>query len=198
MPRLRQRPLRNEVTEGEAAMDVRPLDPLTRTSRLPGAGALALSVLATVFLAACQPSAEANIESGAASSPGPAPADTPVVGNSSGGDATGEEEGAPAARQGGAQAGQAGGDVYDGWKMYAVHCERCHGQDALGSALAPDLRKSAGQLGHDGFVQVVVNGRSGKGMPAFKGVLEPPQIENVFAYVQARASGALGPGRPQR
>jgi mono/diheme cytochrome c family protein len=45
-------------------------------------------------------------------------------------------------------------------------------------------------------VQVVVNGRIEKGMPAFKDVLEPRQIENVYAYVAARGSGELGPGRP--
>jgi mono/diheme cytochrome c family protein len=151
-----------------------------------------LVVVTTVCLAACHPAADTASEIQTVFHTA-AMADTPVTGAVP---TAGSRAGA--GKQTEAAAAPAAGDVYDGWKMYAVHCERCHGQDALGSALAPDLRKSAGQLGHDGFVQVVVNGRSGKGMPAFKGVLEPPQIENVFAYVQARASGALGPGRPQR
>ena len=30
-------------------------------------------------------------------------------------------------------------DVYNGWKWWHVYCYRCHGQDALGTTLAPNL-----------------------------------------------------------
>ena len=126
-----------------------------------------------------------------------AASDTPVTREEAAPEETAPAETAPAqADERPAQAG--GADVYDGWRMYAVTCERCHGQDALGSALAPDLRKSAGALGHDGFVEIVRNGRPDKGMPAFGDVLEPQQIENIYAYAVARGTGELGPGRPPR
>jgi mono/diheme cytochrome c family protein len=173
-------------------MTHRPDSGFARLSRLAGGAVVALST--GLSLAACQRAAEAEFARDG-SYQTTAMVDTPVVGDPSGEqEAGGRTGGEPAGAEGGEPT--AGGDLYDGWKMYAVTCERCHGQDALGSALAPDLRKSAATLGHDGFVQVVVNGRIEKGMPAFKDVLEPRQIENVYAYVAARGSGELGPGRP--
>lgn len=182
---------------------------LRKLSLLLGAGLIA--AFSSLWLAACQRSVDAEVESREISLTS-APQDTPVTGEGVTGETaqdTGKAaqgEAAPAAAgqdtgkaaQAEAAPAAAGADVYDGWKMYAVTCERCHGQDALGSAFAPDPRKSAATLGHDGFVQIVVNGRPEKGMPAFDGVLEPQQIENIYAYVQARGSGELGPGRPQQ
>ena len=171
--------------------------PDTRFARIPRlAGGAVVAVFTSVSLTACQRGAQAEVERDD-SSLTTVPVDTPVVGDQpgeqeaggrTGGEAAGAEDAAPTA----------GGDLYDGWKMYAVTCERCHGQDALGSALAPDPRRSAATLGRDGFVQVAMNGRIEKGMPAFKDVLEPRQIENVYAYVAARGSGELGAGRPPR
>jgi cytochrome c len=88
---------------------------------------------------------------------------------------------------------------YDGWKTYHTYCDRCHGQDALGSTLAPNLRRSVGPEGsasHDVFIQRVTDGVVDKGMPAWKGVLTPEQIESIYAYVRARSSGRLAAGRP--
>jgi mono/diheme cytochrome c family protein len=88
---------------------------------------------------------------------------------------------------------------YDGWKTYNTYCDRCHGQDALGSTLAPNLRRSVGPEGsmtHELFIQRVADGIVDKGMPAWKGVLTPEQMENVWAYVRARSSGRLAAGRP--
>jgi mono/diheme cytochrome c family protein len=122
-----------------------------------------------------------------------AEADTPATGADTGRAAAGEEQTAEGAGEG----GQAAGQVVNGWKQYAVNCERCHGQDALGSALAPDLRKSAQALGHDGFIQIVREGRQAKGMPPFGEVLDAGQMEDIYAYVVARGTGELGPGRPE-
>jgi mono/diheme cytochrome c family protein len=92
---------------------------------------------------------------------------------------------------------QASADVVDGWKQYEANCSRCHGQDALGSALAPDLRKSVkGAVSRDAFVQTAMNGRADKGMPAFAKQLEPSKIDHIYAYVMARSSGKLAAGRP--
>ena len=61
--------------------------------------------------------------------------------------------------------------VYDGWKQYNLNCARCHGEDVLGTTIAPHLLLS---LKPDGpintkelFVQTVCAGRPAKGMPAW-------------------------------
>lgn len=90
---------------------------------------------------------------------------------------------------------------YDGWKMFHVYCYRCHGVDALGSTLAPNLRHSVGPEGsvdHACFIKTVTDGRPTKGMPSWKALLDSTQIENIWHYLQARASGRLAPGRPHR
>jgi quinoprotein dehydrogenase-associated probable ABC transporter substrate-binding protein len=86
---------------------------------------------------------------------------------------------------------------YEGWKVFAVNCTRCHGEDAIGSALAPSLVKSLqGSVTHPVFVQTVTEGRVPKGMPAWGPLLTPTQIENLYSYLKARSEGRLAPGRP--
>jgi mono/diheme cytochrome c family protein len=100
--------------------------------------------------------------------------------------------------------GASGGDKlavtpeeYQGWKIFAVNCTRCHGEDAIGSALAPSLVKSlAGGLTYDQFAQIVKKGRPEKGMPPWENLLTDEQIKQLYAYLQARAEGRLAPGRP--
>lgn len=99
-------------------------------------------------------------------------------------------------------AGQASLEVsqaeYNGWKTFAVNCTRCHGEDAIGSALAPSLLKSLQQaVTRDVFVQTVRDGRLEKGMPAWKDLLTPAQIDQLYAYVKARSDGRLAAGRPR-
>lgn len=92
-------------------------------------------------------------------------------------------------------------DVYQGWKWFHVYCYRCHGVDAVGGQLAPDLRHavgSEGDLTRDLFVTTALNGRVDKGMPSWKVLLDSTQIAEVYAYVQARSGGGLPPGRPHR
>lgn len=85
---------------------------------------------------------------------------------------------------------------YQGWKVYHTYCDRCHGQDAVGSAIAPNLRKSVGTLSRDQFIQKVTDGVVDKGMPAWKGVLTTEQITTIWDYIRARGSGRLAAGRP--
>ena len=90
---------------------------------------------------------------------------------------------------------------YQGWKTFHVYCYRCHGVDALGSDLAPNLRHSVspqGSVTHEVFVTTVKNGRLEKGMPAWKALLTDDQIENLYAYVKARSERRLAAGRPHR
>ncbi|MGH7671844.1 MAG: c-type cytochrome, partial [Gemmatimonadales bacterium] len=90
---------------------------------------------------------------------------------------------------------------YQGWKWFHVYCYRCHGVDAFGGQLAPDLRNSLsaqGGLTRDAFLVAVRDGRPTKGMPPWNVLLNEKQIEELYAYVKARSDGRLAPGRPHR
>jgi len=100
-------------------------------------------------------------------------------------------------------AGQGGDNLavtqseYNGWKVFAANCTRCHGEDAVGSTIAPSLVKSLREsVTHEVFVQTVTNGRPEKGMPAWGPLLSQQQIEDLYAYLKARSEGRLAPGRP--
>jgi mono/diheme cytochrome c family protein len=89
---------------------------------------------------------------------------------------------------------------YEGWRQYSVHCARCHGQDVLPNPVAANLlesTKTGGPLAKkDAFNQVVAEGRTNRGMPAFKGVLSAEQSDAIYAYVKGRADGRISAGRP--
>ena len=140
--------------------------------------------------------------------PAGGPSDTGTGGGRRGGP-TGEGAREDAAPDGGAHetseveagegpaSGQTSGDVMNGWKQYEANCSRCHGQDALGSAIAPDLRQSVkGTVNQAVFLQVVKDGRAEKGMPPFAELLAQ-QIQDIYAFIVARSTGKLGPGRPR-
>ena len=90
---------------------------------------------------------------------------------------------------------------YEGWRQYSVQCARCHGQDALPNPVAANLLESMGPGGPidtpEKFVQVVSEGRPDRGMPGFKGVLTPAQIQASYAYLKGRAEKRIPPGRPE-
>jgi mono/diheme cytochrome c family protein len=94
-------------------------------------------------------------------------------------------------------------EVYDGWKQFNLNCARCHGEDVLGTTIAPHLLLS---LKPDGpintkelFVQTVCAGRPDKGMPSWCALgMEIPTIEKIYAYVKGRSDSKLAPGRPAR
>jgi len=89
---------------------------------------------------------------------------------------------------------------YEGWRQYSVNCARCHGQDVLPNPVAANLLISLAPGGPIDspakFEQVVSNGRTDRGMPAFKDVLSPEQIQAIYAYVKGRADKRIPPGRP--
>lgn len=96
-------------------------------------------------------------------------------------------------------------DEYQGWKYFAVYCERCHGPDALGTVDAPDLRysvSSEGQVTADSFRVIVRKGtenvEENRVMKGFEELLDDQRIDQVYAYVVARSEGRLAPGRPHR
>lgn len=91
--------------------------------------------------------------------------------------------------------------VYDGWKQYNLNCARCHGEDVLGTTIAPHLIVSLKPGGpittKELFVQTVCDGRPEKGMPAWCPLgLETDKIEAIHAYVKGRSEGKVHPGRP--
>jgi len=91
--------------------------------------------------------------------------------------------------------------VYDGWKQFNLNCARCHGEDALGTTIAPHLILS---LKPDGpintkelFMQTVCAGRPAKGMPAWCALgLGMDKISNIYDYVKGRSDAKISPGRP--
>jgi mono/diheme cytochrome c family protein len=92
-------------------------------------------------------------------------------------------------------------EVYDGWKQFNLNCARCHGEDVLGTTIAPHLILSLKPEGpvntKELFVQTVCAGRPANGMPSWCALgMELPTIEKMYAYVKGRSEGKLGPGRP--
>ena len=86
--------------------------------------------------------------------------------------------------------------VYNGWKWWHVYCARCHGENALGSPLAPNLTDPNHPLTRQEFLPLVRDGRVKKGMPAWSQLLDDKQIIDIYIYVMARAQRVLPPGRP--
>jgi mono/diheme cytochrome c family protein len=124
-------------------------------------------------------------------------------GTSAGATVTAKVEPAAASSAGASTGGQGSDSLlasqaeYNGWKTYHVYCYRCHGVEAMGSDIAPNLRESLRtHVTHDVFIDVVTNGRIEKGMPAWKELLTKDKMEEVYAYLKARSDGRLKPGRP--
>ncbi|MDQ6766883.1 MAG: c-type cytochrome [Candidatus Eremiobacteraeota bacterium] len=87
--------------------------------------------------------------------------------------------------------------VFSGYQLFDAYCFRCHGPDAVGGELAPDLRVSLQQgLTHDQFISTALAGRPGKGMPSWAGFFSRAQLEDIYRYVKARSTGLVATGRP--
>ncbi|MBA3894295.1 MAG: cytochrome c [Gemmatimonadales bacterium] len=105
----------------------------------------------------------------------------------------------------GRAAGQEQGSIstaeYEGWRQYSVQCARCHGQDALPNPVAANLLVSMAPGGptaeKETFTKVVMEGRPDRGMPPFKDVMTPEQVDAVYAYLKGRAENRIPVGRPQ-
>jgi mono/diheme cytochrome c family protein len=89
--------------------------------------------------------------------------------------------------------------TYNGYRRYNSICIHCHGPDGIGGSFAPSL--IAAPLDLPTFRQVVLAGRE-NGNSVMKGFAGDgnvePYIEDIYAYMQARADGALGRGRLAR
>ncbi|MCF6109911.1 MAG: cytochrome C [Mesorhizobium sp.] len=89
--------------------------------------------------------------------------------------------------------------TYNGFRRYHGSCNHCHGPDGVGSTFASALVDRL--PGIEVFRRNVRDGvRSGASV--MKGFADDPNvapyIDDIYAYLQARADGALGRGRPER
>jgi len=95
------------------------------------------------------------------------------------------------------------GDTYIGWRTFHGFCHVCHAQDAVGSTFAPNLldRMRESDMTRELFFERVSEGFTGQVgvMPPWK---DNPNIRKrygeLYAYLRARADGALPPGRPKK
>ena len=89
--------------------------------------------------------------------------------------------------------------TYNGFRRYHAACNHCHGQDGMGSTFAPSLADTLPDI--EAFRRIVRNGAS-SGSSVMKGFIDDPNvapyIDDIYAYLQARADGALGRGRPEK
>jgi mono/diheme cytochrome c family protein len=171
-----------------------------------------MSATAAVLLAALLPACSSR---GQSSDTAPAPVDTTARPDTSAATPpitppqSAAPQDTPPANAANENRGQPGGQgkavsqiEYEGWRQYSVHCARCHGQDVLPNPVAANLLISLASGGpidsKEKFVQVVSAGRPARGMPAFKGLLSPTQIESIYAYVKGRADKRIPPGRPEQ
>lgn len=87
--------------------------------------------------------------------------------------------------------------TYNGFRRYHAGCNHCHGQDGLGSTVGPSLVERLPDI--ERFRRVVRNGAS-QGSSVMKGYTDDPNVapyvDDIYAYLQARADGAVGRGRP--
>ncbi len=119
--------------------------------------------------------------------------------------------------------------TYQGWRVFHSTCHGCHGVDATGTSVAPNLVERIKRLSarhfstkvlsryritisaqaasgddktelREKFLQQVMSRERGDVlMPAWE--QDPnvkPHLLDLYAYLRARADGALAPGRPER
>ncbi|AZN98643.1 cytochrome C [Mesorhizobium sp. M9A.F.Ca.ET.002.03.1.2] len=95
--------------------------------------------------------------------------------------------------------GKADARTYNGYRRYHAGCNHCHGADGLGSTFASSLVDRL--PGVESFRRVVRDGQR-NGASVMKGFADDPNfapyMDDIYAYLQARADGALGRGRPGR
>jgi mono/diheme cytochrome c family protein len=89
--------------------------------------------------------------------------------------------------------------TYNGYRRYHASCNHCHGSDGLGSTFGPSLLNRLPEI--ELFRHIVREGQT-TGTSVMKGFDDDPNIapyiDDIYAYLQARADGALGRGRPKR
>jgi mono/diheme cytochrome c family protein len=87
--------------------------------------------------------------------------------------------------------------TYNGYRRYHAVCNHCHGPDGMGSSFGPSLVDHLPDI--ETFRRIVHDGQS-SGAAVMKGFAGDPNVapyvDDIYAYLQARADGALGRGHP--
>ena len=87
--------------------------------------------------------------------------------------------------------------TYSGYRLYNAVCNHCHGPDGAGGSFAPSLIQAPMSI--EVFRAIVLAG-SGTGTSVMPGFADDPNVapyvDAIFAYLRARADGAIGRGRP--
>jgi ABC-type amino acid transport substrate-binding protein len=78
---------------------------------------------------------------------------------------------------------QAASDPQQGRSLYYQICALCHGQNAEGGGPVPDLKTFPGT--EEQFLQISLNGRPDRGMPAWKGKLSEDELRTILAFIQS-------------
>lgn len=116
--------------------------------------------------------------------------------------------------------------TYTGWRLFHTACHGCHGVDATGSGVAPNLLQRVRGMSQRAFVtkvltsyritqlpegnaddrEAAIDALMSKKRTAGAAIVMPawendpsvsPHVLDLFAYLNARADGKLGPGRPK-
>lgn len=119
--------------------------------------------------------------------------------------------------------------TYMGWRIFHSTCHGCHGIDATGTSVAPDLVEAVRRISAREFsikvlsrYRITISAQAAAGddqtelreafleqvlrrergdvlMPAWEQDTNiKPHVLDIYAYLRARADGALPPGRPRR
>ena len=87
--------------------------------------------------------------------------------------------------------------LFRGYELFNSYCYRCHGQDATGGQLAPDLRRSLNAgLSAQEFLAVAMAGKKDKGMPSWAGFLSETEVNQIYQYTKGRSLELVPSGRP--
>jgi mono/diheme cytochrome c family protein len=109
------------------------------------------------------------------------------------------QETAPAGRPYRIVDGKVDARTYNGYRRFHAGCNHCHGQDGMGSTFAPSLVEGLPDI--EAFRRIVRDGAR-DGASAMKGFAGDPNVapyvDDIYAYLRARADGALGRGRPEK
>lgn len=91
-------------------------------------------------------------------------------------------------------------ESYNGFRLYRNWCARCHGTYGQGM-VGPNLADSLNVLTKDEFIATVTHGKMGQigMMPAWKSNDQVINgIDQIYAYLKARADGAIGVIKPRK